>query len=79
MCRAPVDTGSFDVPSEILKLLPPSEVISLLKEEGAGSDQSIPTGFLLVGLGSINSFSASRLDQGSITQIDVDMRAVQYQ
>ena len=79
MCRAPVDTGSFDVPSEILKLLPPSEVISLLKEEGAGRKQSIPTGFLMVGLGSINSFAASGLDQGSITQIDVDMRAVQYQ
>ena len=79
MCRAPVDTGSFDVPSEILKLLPPSEVISLLKEEGAGRKQSIPTGFLMVGLGSINSFSASGLDQGSITQIDVDMRAVQYE
>ena len=79
MCRAPVDTGSFDVPSEVLKLLPPSEVISLLKEEGAGRNQSIPTGLLMVGLGSINTFTASGLDQGSITQTDVDMRLVQYQ
>ena len=45
MCRAPVDTGSFDVPSEILKLLPPSEVISLLEEEGAGRKQQFQPAF----------------------------------
>ena len=78
LCRAPPDTGSFDVPSAILSLLPPSEFISALKGEGAGVNQSIPTGFLLVGLGLINSFTASGLDQGSITHTDTDMRAVEY-
>ncbi len=78
MCRAPTDTGQFDVPSDILKLLPPSDVISLLKDEGERKNQSIPTGFLMIGLRSLNTFTASGLDQGSITHTDVEMRAVEY-
>ncbi len=78
LCRAPPDTGSFDVPSAILSLLPPSDFINALKGDGAGVNQSIPTGFLLVGLGLLNTFTASGLDQGTITHTDTDMRAVEY-
>jgi len=77
-CRASTGAGSFDVPSTVLQLLPPSEFISALQEEGTGGNQAIPTGNLLVGLGSINSFTASGLDQGSITHTDTDMKLIEY-
>jgi hypothetical protein len=79
-CQAAANTGSFDIPSEVLLLLPPSELISAaVVDEGADKDQTIPTGSLAIGLGSAESFSASGLDQGIITQSDTNVKTVQYQ
>jgi len=78
ICRAPTSSGSFDVPTDVLQLVPPSEFISALKEEGAAKDQSIPSGALMVGHGSLNLFSASGLDQGSIIHTDTDLKTIEY-
>lgn len=68
-CRGSAAAGSLDVPSRVLSLLPVSDIL-----EGAAA------GFLGVGIGSAASFSASGLDQGFVSQIDMEQKAgVAYQ
>ena len=68
-CLADGSTGSFTVPAAVLLALPPSGIV-----------QSIPTGFLGVGITSEPTpFEASGLDVGFITSSSIDQISVEYQ
>ncbi len=66
-CLADGSTGSFTVPAAVLLALPPSGIV-----------QSIPTGFLGVGITSEPTpFEASGLDVGFITSSSIDQISVE--
>ncbi len=66
-CRARPGNGSFDVPQAVLASLPPSVEVD-----------GVPAGALMMGIGSSESFAASGMDQGVISQQDLRMRVIAY-
>lgn len=67
-CRGSAASGVIDVPQRILGLMPVSDTI-----------EGVPTGFLGIGVGSFATFSASGLDQGVVSQLDMEQKTVAYQ
>lgn len=68
ICRGNGSSGSYPIPASVLGALPPS-----------ASAEGIPTGVIGVGTINYNTFTASGIDQGIMSQVDMDLTTVDSQ
>ncbi len=68
ICRGDGSSGSYTIPAAVLSALPAS-----------APPQGLPTGVLGVGSLGYDSFTADGIDQGNVSQIDINVSAVTYQ